>query len=138
MGKMLPIPFPAFPCPWESYRNWVWFAPFLSYIGEFETKLGLHYGLVFRDPTRDCRMIHFCYHLPYRYFAYQGTPRFLIRSAMKGRLPDAILDNWMRYGVQNADWFTRIRQGLGLLTSRHGKGAFFRKGNSLSFPKSPV
>lgn len=60
---MLPIPFPGFPMSRESYRNWVWFAPFLSYIGEFETKLGLHYGLVFRDPTRDCRMIHFCYHL---------------------------------------------------------------------------
>ena len=126
-GKNAPNPLPGFPMSRESYRNWVWFAPFLSYIGEFETKLGLHYGLVFRDPTRDCRMIHFCYHLPYRYFAYQGTPRFLIRSAMKGRLPDAILDNWTRYGVQNADWFTRIRRDWASLRPAMEKVLFSEK-----------
>lgn len=99
---------PGFPMSRTAYRNWVYFAPFLTYIGELETKMGLHYGLLLRDPTKDCRMISFCYHLPYRLFAFQGTPRWLIRGNMRDLLPKELLDDWMRYGVQNSDWFTRI------------------------------
>ena len=70
--------------------------------------MGLYHGIIIRDPTKDIRMMSFCYHLPYHLFAYQGTPRWLIRGNLQDLLPASLLDNWMRYGVQNSDWFVRI------------------------------
>lgn len=101
---------PGFPMAESDYRSWVWFAPFLTYIGELETKMGLHYGLILRDPTRDSRMVNFCYHLPYEIFAWQGTPRWLIRGNFRDLLPTSLLDQWMRYGVQNSDYYVRIQR----------------------------
>lgn len=82
-------------------------APF-SFIGDYETKLGLKYGIVLRDPTRDIRMIYFCSRLPYKVFAFGGTPRWLIRNNLREVLPIYLLDNWNRYGMQNADCYERI------------------------------
>lgn len=82
----------------------------LTYLGELDTKLGLATGVVLRDPTRDPRMLEFCATLPYHFFAYKGTPRWLIRGNFTNLLPADILDNYMRYGVQNSDWIQRIRR----------------------------
>lgn len=82
----------------------------LTYLGELDTKLGLAAGVVLRDPTRDPRMLEFCAALPYHLFAYQGTPRWLIRGNFADLLPTSLLDNFMRYGVQNSDWIQRIRR----------------------------
>lgn len=79
-----------------------------TYMGEYETKLGLASGVIVRDPTKDVRMLEFCYHLPYEIFAHKGVPRWLIRGNMQDVLPNELLDNWMRYGVQNPDWFMRM------------------------------
>ena len=46
------------------------------------------------------------------YFAYGGTPRWLIRGNLAGLLPAPLLNDWMRYGVQNADYLSRIRRDL--------------------------
>lgn len=108
--KYAPTRTPGFPMTEKDYRSWVWFAPFLTYIGELETKMGLHYGLILRDPTRDSRMVNFCYHLPYEIFAWQGTPRWLIRGNFRDLLPTDLLDRWMRYGVQNSDYYLRIQR----------------------------
>ena len=59
--KYAPTRTPGFPMTEKDYRSWVWFAPFLTYIGELETKMGLHYGLILRDPTRDSRMVNFAH-----------------------------------------------------------------------------
>ena len=57
-------------------------------------------------------MLSFCYHLPYHLFAYLGTPRWLIRGNLRNLLPEKLLDNWMRYGVQNADYLSRIMRDM--------------------------
>ena len=89
-----------------------------TYLGEFETKMGLKYGVVLRDPTADIRMISFCYHMPYKYFAYNGVPRWLVRNNFQEELPNNIVNNWMRYGVQNADCFIRMKREWKRIGSR--------------------
>ena len=82
----------------------------LTYIGSFETKIGLTYNLLLRDPTKDVRILRFCYNLPYHYFAYKGEPRWLLRNGFKKLLPAQLTNNWLRYGVQNSDWYNRINR----------------------------
>lgn len=92
------------------YKTMVYNPAMYSYLGELDTKMGLAFGLVIRDPSRDMRMLSFCNSIPYKYFAYKGTPRWLIRGNMRDILPTPLLDNWMRYGVQNADWYLRLKR----------------------------
>ena len=77
-------------------------------MGELDTKTGLKYGILLRDPTRDMRIMNFCYHLPFHLFAYEGTPRWLVRGNLGDLLPEALLSQWMRYSVQNGDWHNRV------------------------------
>lgn len=102
--------FENIPIPHSYYQSGLYKAAMHTYLGEWETKMGLAHGIIIRDATKDIRMLSFCYHLPYRYFAYGGTPRWLIRENMKGLLPEHLLNNWMRYGVQNADYLNRINR----------------------------
>lgn len=92
----------------KQHREFMWNKAAYTYMGEYETKLGLAAGVIIRDPTKDVRILEFCYHLPYELFAHRGVPRWLIRENMRDVLPKKLLDNWMRYGVQNSDWFLRI------------------------------
>ena len=92
----------------EVYRNQLCFLGGSTYMGEWETKIGLKHGILLRDPTKDIRILSFCYHLPYRYFAYKGTTKWLIRGNMKDMLPAHILNQWDRHGKQNEDWYLRI------------------------------
>lgn len=94
----------------QTYQKNLWRLSMYTYIGAMETKLGLAAGIVLRDPTRDSRMVSFCYHLPYKYFAYQGEPRWLIRGNCKDILPPCLYENWFRYGVQNIDWLLRLQR----------------------------
>lgn len=96
----------------EYHKHYLGLTSSYTFLGELETVLSLHYGVVLRDPTRDIRIIAFCRALPYRYFAYMGQPRYLIYSTMQGRLPASILEKWSRYGVQNSDWLTRVSRDL--------------------------
>jgi asparagine synthase (glutamine-hydrolysing) len=47
-----------------------------------------------RDPYLDVRMITFCLSLPVELTLRDGWPKFIMRAAMSGRLPDAVL--WRR------------------------------------------
>ena len=94
------------------YKSGLYKAAMYTYLGELETKMGLANGIIIRDPTKDMRMLSFCYHLPYHLFAYLGTPRWLIRGNLRNLLPEKLLDNWMRYGVQNADYLSRIMRDM--------------------------
>lgn len=102
----------AIPASKEAYRQFLYKKALYTYMGEWETKLGLATGVLLRDPTRDIRLLQFCANLPYHLFAYRGTPRWLIRENLKDILPASILENWMRYGVQNSDWLLRIERDL--------------------------
>ncbi len=94
----------------DFYRQFLHKKALYTYIGELDTKLGLATGVLIRDSTRDIRLIEFCADLPYHIFANRGTPRWLIRENLRDILPTPILDNWMRFGVQNSDWLLRIQR----------------------------
>ncbi len=98
------------PTTQELYRAFLQKKALWTYMGAMETKLGLYYGIVLRDPTKDARMLRFCYALPYKYFAYMGEPRWLIRGNCKDLLPSDLINDWMRYSVQNYDYLDRIER----------------------------
>lgn len=86
-----------------------------SYLNEFsayETKMGLKYNIIKRDPTRDIRILEFCYNMPPEMFNYMGESRTLIKIAMKNIVPDPILNN-KKLGLQGADWLHRVQPILG-------------------------
>ena len=61
----------------------------------------------FRDATSDKRLIEFCLGVPDDQFLRNGTTRFLIRSALRHRLPPIVLNEW-RKGLCGADWHLRV------------------------------
>ncbi len=72
--------------------------------------LGAHYGLQVWDPTSDARLVSFSLSVPDRVFIdpRTGMDRWLIREAMRGRLPDEVRLN-RRRGGQAADLVPRLR-----------------------------
>jgi hypothetical protein len=81
-------------------------------------------------------MIQFCANLPYHLFAYNGTPRWLTRGTLADILPADILDDWMRYGVQNSDWLLRIRRDWASVYP--GLVSFFDTCNASEQPQSCI
>ncbi len=61
------------------------------------------WGVEFRDPTHDQRLVEFCLGLPNHQFASAGVNRNLVRSHMLGLLPDAIRLR-RDQGAQFAQW----------------------------------
>jgi asparagine synthase (glutamine-hydrolysing) len=80
-----------------------------SQTGDADTKLGLAYGIVRRDPTGDKRVIEFCLRLPPEQLVKDGVGRSLIRRALAGILPDKVRLNESVRGRQAADWVQRLR-----------------------------
>jgi asparagine synthase (glutamine-hydrolysing) len=68
---------------------------------------GAHVGLSRRDPTSDQRLVEFCFAVPETQWRRGGETRSLIRRAMAGRLPPAVLHNPKR-GIQAADWAEQL------------------------------
>ncbi|WP_372083812.1 asparagine synthetase B [Tistrella mobilis] len=60
-------------------------------------------GLSLRDPTADQRVAEYCWGLPPEAFLAGGTPRGLVRRAMAGLLPPAVVEN-RRQGAQAVTW----------------------------------
>ncbi len=60
-------------------------------------------GVEVRDPTADIDVVSYCFGVPPEQYLAEGTDRSLIRRAMWGLLPDAVLTNNLR-GLQDADW----------------------------------
>lgn len=81
---------------------------FLSSIGASDSKFGLHYGLITRDPTKDVRVVEFCLRAPFQLFVSQGIERKLIRDSMENIVPDEIRLNYSKFGRQGVDWAMRI------------------------------
>jgi asparagine synthase (glutamine-hydrolysing) len=65
------------------------------------------FGVDYRIPAFDRRLVEFCIGIPEDQFLRGGRERWLIKRAMKGRLPDIILGNRKR-GAQAADWYPRM------------------------------
>jgi asparagine synthase (glutamine-hydrolysing) len=65
------------------------------------------FGIDFRTPAFDRRLVEFCIGVPQDQYFREGQDRWLIRRAMKRRLPDIVL-NQKRCGTQSADWYPRL------------------------------
>lgn len=81
-----------------------------SVVGTYTAEIGAIHGLELRDPTADSRVIDFVFSVPDHIFMdpKTGIDRWLIREAMKGRLPDQVRLNRSR-GRQAGDRVLRLR-----------------------------
>jgi asparagine synthase (glutamine-hydrolysing) len=84
--------------------------PGATFLGAAQAEMGAAFGFEIRDPTADARVLAFCYSVPDRIFINPetGLDRWLIREAMKGRLPESVRMN-RRRGRQAADLVPRLR-----------------------------
>ncbi len=78
-----------------------------SEMGEMEPALCAEVGIEPADPTRDRRLVEYCLSLPITEYVAPGQSRMLIRRAMEGTLPPAILWN-TSLGVQGSDAALRL------------------------------
>jgi asparagine synthase (glutamine-hydrolysing) len=87
-----------------------WLDPSRRSLGAEWGALGADYDLQVWDPTSDARLVSFSLSVPDWVFIDQrtGMDRWLIREAMRGRLPDEVRLN-RRRGKQAADLVPRLR-----------------------------
>ncbi len=76
--------------------------------GEYEAAYEARFGISHRDPTSNLPLVEFCFAVPEDQWRRGTARRSLIRRAMAGRLPAAVLHNPKR-GMQAADWHERLR-----------------------------
>lgn len=76
--------------------------------GSIWMESGASHGLDVRDPTRDKRLVEFCWRVPDTAFWAQGRMRGLIRRGMETRLPSSVLLCKAK-GLQSADLLARYR-----------------------------
>jgi len=82
-----------------------------SEAADWFAKLRAHYGIDARTPAFDRRLAEFCLGIPVDQYLRDGCERWLMRRAMKGRLPEAVLNSNKR-GAQAADWHPRLTREL--------------------------
>lgn len=70
--------------------------------GEIATKHSLATGVVFRDPTKDKRIIEFCINIPMEQFCKEGTDRRLVKVYLKDIIPPHVI-RFQKQGQQSAD-----------------------------------
>ncbi len=78
--------------------------------GNFRKRGLAEWGVEERDPTNDRRLVEFCFSLPPEALLDGGERRPALRSALAGRVPDAVLDQRLR-GQQMPDWYEQIKAG---------------------------
>jgi asparagine synthase (glutamine-hydrolysing) len=89
--------------PWKdgfAMRLWV-----MSRIDNAEVNKGIlaGWGIDWRDPLADKRLVEYCLGVPTEEYLADGVPRALARRAFSDRLPSAVL-NERRMGLQAVDW----------------------------------
>lgn len=72
------------------------------------------WGVDYRDPTADRRLVEFCLNIPTEQFIAGGQPRSLARRALVDRVPEVVLSEKKR-GYQTADWHEALMTGRGEL-----------------------
>ena len=86
-------------------------------MADWFTQLRAGFGVDTRTPALDRRLVEFCIGVPEDQYLHQGCERWLIRRAMKGRLPDVVLYK-KTYGVQAADWYPRLTRERNRIAER--------------------
>src|SRR5262249_22775436 len=75
--------------------------------GDLLARVRASFRIDYRTPAFDRHLVEFCIGIPEDQYLREGRERWLIRRAMHGRLPDAVLNNKKR-GAQAADWYPRL------------------------------
>jgi asparagine synthase (glutamine-hydrolysing) len=84
------------------------------------------FHLDIRTPAFDRRLFEFCLGIPHDQYLRDGRDRWLIRRAMEGRLPDAVL-NQKKCGAQAADWYPRLTRELNHIAEEVKRLAYNRE-----------
>jgi asparagine synthase (glutamine-hydrolysing) len=71
-------------------------------------------GVEVRDPTADLDVVSYCFGVPSEQYLAEDIDRSLIRRAMWGLLPEAVLTNRLS-GLQAADWYEKLERRRGEL-----------------------
>ncbi|MBL4818904.1 MAG: hypothetical protein JKY15_06720 [Deltaproteobacteria bacterium] len=93
------------PSRWDMKdpRHWMIMGGLIQETLSFFQSERAYWGVEFRDPTHDKRLVEFCLGLPNAQYARQNTNRMLVRRAMRGLLPELIRIR-KDQGAQLAQW----------------------------------
>ncbi|WP_157215750.1 asparagine synthase-related protein [Flavisphingomonas formosensis] len=99
----------AYPTPRQERFRFI--RPGSQKVGAVFAELGEATGITMADPTADPALLEFCFSVPDRIYVdpETGMRRWLIREAMKGRLPEEVRLNRMM-GRQLSDLVPRLRR----------------------------
>jgi len=79
----------------------------VDYVGDWHAAEKAVTGVEVRDPTADIDVVSYCLGIPPEQYLAEGTDRSLVRRAMWGLLPEAILTNRSN-GLQAPDWYEML------------------------------
>jgi asparagine synthase (glutamine-hydrolysing) len=74
------------------------------------------WGIDYRDPTADMRIVEFCLATPTDQFLRDGEQRSLAKRAFADRLPEQVLQNRLK-GLQAADWHESLSASRDRITA---------------------
>ncbi len=94
----------------KNGRNLMYDKKSLRQVGETELHDSLVSGILFRDPTRDRRIIELVLSLPIECFVDAKTDRRLVRVYMKDLIPDIICSDYCHRGSQGDSGYDQIRE----------------------------
>jgi len=89
----------------------------VDYLGDWHAAEKAVTGVEVRDPTADLDVVSYCFGIPPEQFLAEGTDRSLVRRAMWGLLPEAVLTNRSR-GLQAADWYEKLAANRSALSQQ--------------------
>jgi asparagine synthase (glutamine-hydrolysing) len=101
----------------------------VDYLGDWHAAEKAVTGVEVRDPTADIDVVSYCFGIPSEQFLAEGIDRSLVRRAMWGLLPEAVLTNRSR-GVQGADWYEKLaadREALSRQVAAFSRSPLARK-----------
>ena len=107
----------------------------VDYLGDWQAAEKAVTGVEVRDPTADIDVVSYCFGIPPEQFLAEGIDRSLVRRAMWGLLPEAVLTNRSR-GLQAADWYEKLateRSGLSRQIAALSRSPLARK--MIDFPR---
>lgn len=101
-----------------QWKSAVFSESILQHLGMFDTKISLMTGVLMRDPTKDKRMIELCLSYPIDCFIIDGEERALVRNFLRGIVPNELLDDKNRRGLQGADFRYRLERNKSINTDK--------------------
>jgi asparagine synthase (glutamine-hydrolysing) len=89
----------------------------VDYVGDWHAAEKAITGVEVRDPTADMDVISYCFGIPPEQYLTEDVDRSLIRRAMWGLVPEAVLTNRLS-GLQAPDWYEKIDSQRGELAAQ--------------------